>query len=73
MSFFLVPSQNSNTPLYPQSAASQGACPNSLLFRCFHFILVFESIKELGAHQKPISNKKNEKIPTTYQFGFSKF
>ncbi len=47
--FFLVSSRSSSTPLYPQSATSQGACPNSLLFCCFHFILTFESIKELGS------------------------
>jgi len=34
-------------PLYPQSVASQGVCPNSLLFCCFHFTLTFESIKEV--------------------------
>jgi RsiW-degrading membrane proteinase PrsW (M82 family) len=45
----LVPSRSSNTPLYPQSATSQGACPDSLLFDCFHFKLVIESIKELGS------------------------
>ncbi len=28
---------------------SQGMCPNFLLFRCFHFRLTFESIKELGS------------------------
>ncbi len=49
LSFFLVPSQSSSTPLYPRSATSQGACPDSLLFRCFHFRLTFESIKELGS------------------------
>jgi hypothetical protein len=36
-------------PLYPQSATSKGACPYSLLFRCFHLKLTFESIKELGS------------------------
>jgi hypothetical protein len=49
LSFFLVPSWNSSTPFYPQSAANQGACPDSLLFHCFQFILTFESIKELGS------------------------
>jgi hypothetical protein len=33
---------------YPQSATNQRACPNSLLFRYFHLIFTFESIKELG-------------------------
>jgi hypothetical protein len=36
--FFLIPSWSSNMPFLPfQSAASQGACPDSLLFRCFLF------------------------------------
>ncbi len=35
-------------PLYPQSTVNQGACPKSLLFRCSHFRLTFESIQELG-------------------------
>jgi hypothetical protein len=48
-SFFLVPSRSFNTPLYPQSVTSQGACPDSLLFCCFHFKFAFESIKELGS------------------------
>ncbi len=47
--FFLIPSRSSNTPLYPQSVVSQGACPNSSLFHCFHLRLTFESIKELGS------------------------
>ncbi len=34
---------------YPQSVVSQGTCLNSLLFRCFHFKLTFESMKELGS------------------------
>jgi hypothetical protein len=49
LSIFLVPSQSSSTPLYPLSAASQRACPNSLFFCCFHLRLTFESIKELGS------------------------
>ncbi len=48
LSFFLVPFRSSNTPFYPWIATSQGACPDSLFFRYFHFILTFESIKELG-------------------------
>jgi hypothetical protein len=35
-------------PLYPRSATSQGACPNSLSFHCYHLGFVVESIKELG-------------------------
>ncbi len=49
LSLFLVSSQSSNTPFYPQSAASEGVCPNSLLFRYFHLRLTFESIEELGS------------------------
>jgi len=45
-------------PLYPQSVASQGECLNSLLFRCFHLILTFESIKELGIALGKINNFK---------------
>ncbi len=46
---FLVPFRSSSTPLYLQNVASQGACPSSLFFHCFHFRLTFESIKELGS------------------------
>jgi hypothetical protein len=49
LSFFLVPSQSSNTPLYPRSASNQGVCLDSLPFRCFHFRFSFESIKEFGS------------------------
>ncbi len=45
---FLVPSRSFSTPIYPQSVANQGACPNSLFFHCFHFKFPFEFIKELG-------------------------
>jgi hypothetical protein len=48
-SFFLVSSQSSSTPLYPQSATSQGACPYSLPFHYFHFKLSIEFIKEPGS------------------------
>jgi hypothetical protein len=53
LSFFLVPFWSFSTPLYPQSATSQGTCPNFLIFDCFHFIFIFESIKELesASHQ----------------------
>ncbi len=49
-------------PLYPRSVASQGACPNSLFFRCFHFKFTFESIKELGSTLDEASlNKAHER------------
>jgi hypothetical protein len=35
LSLFLVPFQSSSMPFYPRSASSQGACLDSLLFRCF--------------------------------------
>jgi hypothetical protein len=38
-----------HAPLPPQSAANQGTCPDSLLFRCFQFGLTFEFIKKLGS------------------------
>jgi hypothetical protein len=37
LSFFLVPSQSSSTPLYPQSVASQGVCPQVLAIPLFSF------------------------------------
>jgi hypothetical protein len=41
---------SSSTPLYPpQNAMSQGACLDSLFFRCFQFRLTLESIEELGS------------------------
>ncbi len=36
-------------PLYPRSVTSQGACPNFLLFHCFHFKITFESFEEVGS------------------------
>jgi hypothetical protein len=36
-------------PSIPQSVVSHEMCPDSLLFRCFHFKLTFESIKEFGS------------------------
>jgi hypothetical protein len=57
LSFFLVPSWSSSTPLYPQSVTSQGVCPDSLLFHYFHFKLTFESTKDLGAHQIGLISK----------------
>jgi hypothetical protein len=36
LSFFLIPSWSCSTPLYPQSAASQGVCLDSFSFRCLH-------------------------------------
>jgi hypothetical protein len=59
LSFFLVPSRSSSTPLYPQNATSQGACPNSLLFHYLRFRLTFESIKELGGVSRIISLLQN--------------
>jgi hypothetical protein len=53
LSFFLVPSRSSNTPFYPQSVASQGACTNSLFFCCFQFLFTFESIKEPRSTSTP--------------------
>jgi hypothetical protein len=58
LSFFLVPSQSSNTPFYPQSAANQQACPNSLLSHCFHPILTFKFIKEFGSTSNKIHVQK---------------
>ncbi len=63
LSIFLVPSQNSNTPFYPQNATNHGTCPRSLLFRCFHLKLRFESIKELGSASLQLHNIEDVPIP----------
>jgi hypothetical protein len=44
--------------LYPQSAIRQGACPNSLFFRCFHFRFTFESIKEFESTLKMMNESR---------------
>jgi hypothetical protein len=41
-------------PFYLQSATSQGACPNSLLFNWFHLRFTFEFIKERGSVSKKV-------------------
>jgi hypothetical protein len=51
LSFFLVLFRSSSTPLYPQSAASQGTHPNSFSFHCFHIWTLSWVHKELGASQ----------------------
>ncbi len=81
LSFFVVSSWSSSMPLYPQSVASQAACPNSFLFRYFHFRLTFESIKELGSALGDVScfgkpSTKNFNHHPTYphhQIMFKKF
>jgi hypothetical protein len=49
LSIFVVPSWNSNTPLYHRSAANHRTCLNFLLFRCFHLRLTFASFEEVGS------------------------
>jgi hypothetical protein len=49
-------------PLYPQSATSQGVCPNSLPFRCFQFRFTFESIKELRSASATIDVENSSTI-----------
>jgi hypothetical protein len=45
----------SSTPLYLQSVANHGACPNSQSFHCFHPLgLTIESIKEFWGASTPI-------------------
>ncbi len=53
LSFFLVPFQSSSRPLYPQSAASQGTWPDSLLFRGFTSNSHWSLFRNFGAHQPP--------------------
>jgi hypothetical protein len=47
-SFFLTHPKAPTRPSTPKVLQVRECVPNSLLFRCFHFILTFESIKELG-------------------------
>jgi hypothetical protein len=58
LSFFLVPIPELQHAPLPQSVASQGVCPNSLLFHCFHLKLTFESIKEVGNTSKIVIFQK---------------
>jgi len=50
LSFFLFPSQSSNTPFYPQSFVNQGACPNFLLFAVFTSDSHLSLLRSLGPH-----------------------
>jgi len=61
LSLFLVPSWSSSTPLYPQSVTNQGACLDSLLFRCVQFRFTFESIKEFRSMLIGMKKKKKKK------------
>jgi len=49
---FLVPSQSSNTPLYPSKCCELGNVPRLFPFRCLVLGLTFESFKELGVRHK---------------------
>jgi hypothetical protein len=50
--FFLVPSRNSNTPLYPFKVLRAKECASTFsFFAIFSLGLAFESFKELGARQ----------------------
>ncbi len=55
--FFLVPSWRSNTPFYPQSVVSQGACPTSYFFVVFTSDSHLSLLRNLGAHQQLPNNK----------------
>jgi len=48
LSFFLVPSQSSSTPLYPQSAANQGVCPTPYFFVVFSLNSRLSPLRSLG-------------------------
>jgi hypothetical protein len=65
LSFFLVPFRSSSTPLYPQSATNQEACPQLFTFSLFHFRLTFESIKELESASLG-HDHFNEKLNNTF-------
>ncbi len=63
LSFFVVSSRISSTPLYPQSVMNQGACLDYLFFRYFHFRFPFESIKELENASYGMTRCKPISIP----------
>jgi hypothetical protein len=52
LSIFLVPFQNSSTPLYPRSVASQGTCPTSYSFVIFILDSHLSLWRRLGVHQR---------------------
>jgi hypothetical protein len=43
-------------PIYPQRVVNLGTCFDFLLFRCFHFKLTFESIKDLESTSIVLAN-----------------
>jgi hypothetical protein len=55
-------------PLYPQSVASQGACPNSFSFHCLHLWTCGESIKELGGVSFIVHTLGVEFVLCTYTY-----
>jgi hypothetical protein len=59
---FLVPSRNSNTPLYPSKCCELGSVPRLLLFRCFLLKPIFGSFEELGVRHKMLCKKLRKVI-----------
>jgi hypothetical protein len=69
LSFFLVPSHSSSTPLYPPKVLqAREHVPNSLLFRCFCLRFTFESIKEFRSTSRVANNSSQD-----FVFGFCCF
>jgi hypothetical protein len=54
--FFLIPSRNSNTPLYPSKCCELGNTPNFLFFHYFQFGTHIWILQGLGARQYPWLN-----------------
>jgi hypothetical protein len=59
-----------HTPLPYQSAMSQGACLDSLLFHCLQFGFTFESIKELGGLSRIIMFASKSNVLNLLNFNF---
>jgi hypothetical protein len=72
LSFFLVPSRSSNMPLYPQSVASQGVCPQFLTLPLFFISYSHLNLsRSLGAHHlcSSIIQEENEDVqPLSYLY-----
>jgi hypothetical protein len=65
LSFFLIPSWNSNTPLYPWSAASHGVRPNSFSFRYLHLWTCIWVHKKLGCASIIVTRSSNIQVLKT--------
>jgi hypothetical protein len=65
--FFLVPSQSSNTPLYPSKVLwARERVPTPCFSVVFYLGLTFESLKELGAHHEMLKQRSSSMDSKTW-------